>query len=314
MKKTLIVTAAIALIAAVCVAGCNAQTNSGKEENFTVTFVQSGQTDVIKTVKKGDSLTDIPDPVSKTGYTVTWNRTDFGGITENITVTAVETANEYTITYQPGNGTLDSMTQTVVYDSQYTLKTPTNNDSAYTFSCWVREDSTSVAQTGTWKIADNVTLTAQYNEPYTITFVQTGYDPIVKKVAMGGSLDNADIPQPNSKAGYTVVWDKTDFSNITESITVSAIETANEYTITYSLGDREGDSYANITETQQSVTYDSTFTLYIPECYGYKFVKWVKTGTDIQVQNGTWNIADNVPLTAVWEIDNNSDRWWSENN
>lgn len=310
MKKTFIAATAMAMLAAVCATGCEVVK---PKETFTVTFVQTGQTDVVKTVEKGATLTDIPAPKDKTGYTVTWNTTEFSNVSQNITVTAIETANEYTITYQPGNGTLDSLTQTVTYDAECTLKVPVNQDAAYTFTCWTRADNTSVAQTGTWKIAENVTLTAQYAEPYTVSFVQEGYETIVLKVAEGGSLAADAIPAPQAKEGYTVCWDRTEFENITQSVVVNAVATANEYTVTYRLGERAEDENATLPTTAQTVRYDDSATLCVPECYGYRFVGWVVEGTDTPVASGMWKIARNVTLTAIWEIDENSDRWWSEN-
>lgn len=68
------------------------------KEVFTVTFVQEGYDDIVKTVKYNDSLTDIPVPQEIEGYTVTWNKNDFTGIKENIVVNAVKTPNKYKVT------------------------------------------------------------------------------------------------------------------------------------------------------------------------------------------------------------------------
>lgn len=146
---------------------------------------------------------------------------------------------------------------------------------------------------------------------YKVTFVQLGQSNVIKEVRYGEEL--SDIPVPKDKIGYTVVWDITDFQGITSDIIVTAIETANEYTIIYSLGELAGDANAKIELTTQTVTFDSPYNLCTPSCYGYTFIKWVRTGTDIEVKNGIWSIAESESLTAVWEIDKNSDRWWSDN-
>ena len=71
--------------------------DSGEEETqlVKVTFKQNGQADIVKTLKKGEALTDIPTPASKTGYTVAWEPIDFTNITADVTVNAIETAKTY---------------------------------------------------------------------------------------------------------------------------------------------------------------------------------------------------------------------------
>lgn len=271
---------------------------------YTVTFKQDGYDDIVKTVEKGATLTDIPVPKDKVGYTVTWNVAEFVGVSENITVTTVETANNYTITYQPGDGTLDATTQTVTYDAEYTLKVPVHQDVTYTFTCWTRADNTSVAQKGTWKIAEDITLTAQYAEPYTVSFVQEGCETIVMKVAEGGSLASDAIPAPQAKEGYTITWEKTDFTNITQNVIVNAIQTANTYKITYSLG---ANTYATLPVETQEVQYDQNFTLQTPDYqgsaafYGWYLVDEDGKATDVKAENGKYIWAHDIRVIAKWQ-------------
>ncbi|MGN0822897.1 MAG: InlB B-repeat-containing protein [Candidatus Gallimonas sp.] len=306
--------AVLALAATIGLAACGEEETpppaEGEGKTYTVTFVQSGQEDVVKTVSEGGTLTDIPTPKDRTGYTVGWDVSDYSDVRADFTVHAVETPNDYTITYVADHGSLQSNTQTVTYDANYTLAVPTETGD-YTFSYWKRADGTGIAQKGVWKIAENVTLTAVYADPLTVTFIQTGCAPVVKTVVEGGTL--TDIPRPQAKTGYTVVWESADFTNITKSFTVNAMETPNNYTITYDLGTLANDRYATISSKTQTVTFDTTFNLYTPSCYGYTFVKWVITGTDTAVTNGTWDRDDHLPLTAVWEKDESSDRWaWTK--
>ena len=53
-----------------------------------VTFKQDGQMDIVKTLKQGETLTDIPMPISKMGYMVEWNTVDFINITEDMKINA----------------------------------------------------------------------------------------------------------------------------------------------------------------------------------------------------------------------------------
>ena len=119
MKKLLILLLALGLCttASACVfletdssenSSNTVTSGSATESSIKVTFRQSGCQDIVKTVKEGETLTDIPSPASKTGYTVAWDTLDFSNIFEDITVNAIETANEYTITYNLNGGTLET--------------------------------------------------------------------------------------------------------------------------------------------------------------------------------------------------------------
>ena len=92
--------------------------SSVAEQNVTVTFKQSGQANVTKTVEKGSNLTDIPSPKAKTGYTVDadWyadeactTKATFTNLQENLTVFAKMTANKYTVSYNANGGTVATL-------------------------------------------------------------------------------------------------------------------------------------------------------------------------------------------------------------
>lgn len=120
------------------------------EDEITVTFKQNGAADVVKVVKKGSTLTDIPTPATKIGYTIVWNRTDFTNITENIEVGVIETAKTYTITLDANGGTVTQSTVTVTYDQAYQLEVPVF--AGKEFTGWTYNDISEVATQGTWKI------------------------------------------------------------------------------------------------------------------------------------------------------------------
>jgi hypothetical protein len=137
----------------------------------TVTFKQDGKADIIKTIKKGGNLTDIPSPDNKTGYTVTWNRTDFTAIQTDITVTATYTVNTYTVLLNANNGTNFQSTFTVTYGTSYTLRAPTPQNDSYTFLYWTYNGQ-KVNSTGVWDIDEadgTIQLDAQW-ELYTSDF------------------------------------------------------------------------------------------------------------------------------------------------
>ncbi len=299
MKK--IITLLLAVLAVFCFASCGNPSQNPEPQpptQYTVTFVQSGCEPIQKTVNSGETLTDIPNPQPVTGYDVVWDTTDFTNITANKTVTATITAKTYTVTYNAEGGEVSNATQTVTYDANYTLLTPTKT--GFTFICW-KNGTTTIANTGTWQIADNVTLTAVWEEvvpgKVNVTFVQTGYEPIIKKVDIGGTLTDIPNPQPTSEVGYEIVWDRTDFTNITADITVNAVKSGKTYTVTFNANG------GSISSTTQQVKYGESYTLATPTHSNNEFEGWFIQGTNTKVElSGTWNISENVTLVAQWGV------------
>lgn len=314
-RKILIVSIiliAVILIVAIGLSRCGkTHQKDGQEENqekmYTVTFVQNGQSNVVREVEEGGTLTDIPEPQKRTGYTVAWEEKDLSNITRNIVVNAIETPNEYTVTYVTEEGTLERNKQTVTYDAAYELATPAAPD-MYTFAYWAQEDGTAIMQTGCWKIAADVTLTAKWSKPYTITFVQTGQRPITRQVPAGGTL--TDIPEPVAKTGYTVVWEEKEYTNITKSFTVNAVESANVYKIHYDLGALSKMENISGYIATQDVTFNESYNLISPSCNGYSFIKWVLKDSKTEFKNGIYTMTQDVYLTALWEIPEDSDGAW----
>lgn len=114
MKKLLLlILSAILSMSVFCTVGCSDGTPDNSsissetptEKTYTVTFKQDGQRDVVKTVEEGESLTDIPEPKAKVGYTVAWEVVDLTNIVEDIEVKAIETANTYVVSYDLNGAT-----------------------------------------------------------------------------------------------------------------------------------------------------------------------------------------------------------------
>ena len=83
--------------------------------------------------------------------------------------------------------------------------------------------------------------------------------------------------------------------NQTDNITLTPSWTANTYTITLDANEGTLDS------TTLDVTYDAAFTLPTPIRTGYTFNGWY-TSNSTKVEDGTWNYATNVSLTASWTV------------
>ncbi len=261
------------------------------EEYYRITFKQNGQEDVVKKLLKGETLTDVPTPKTRVGYDVGWNVTDFSQITEDTVVQAVETAKTYTVTFDAGAGTVSPTSQTVVYDSKPSaFPVPTREE--YDFVCWTYNGIT-VLDKSPWSIADDVTLLALWRmkDGVIITFMQDGCAPINKVLMRGETL--TDIPTPQQKTGYDVAWDVTDFSNITTHMTVMAMETPKQYTVSF-------DTAGGDALTALSVIYDSDYALPTPTRVGYEFKGWKRGASNIAL-SGKWKIDEEVTLTAEWQ-------------
>lgn len=121
------------------------------QKTFTVTFKQDGQADKTYDVKEGESFTEIPAVVEKTGYTVVWNADELAqlnNVSGNVVVNAVETAKTYTITLKAKGGSVSETTITVTYGQAYELPTPTFDDD-HIFQGWMYGE-TKVELTGVW--------------------------------------------------------------------------------------------------------------------------------------------------------------------
>lgn len=306
--KNKIITVVLTVLACVTFASCGVFVDSTSGSNsdssvtdtstVTITFKQEGKADIVKTLEKGDTLSDVPTPDSKTGYTVTWNRTDFTNIQSNITVTAQYSANTYTVTYEADGFAIDGTTTTLTYDALCTSLDMSLTKEDYTFLGWSYK-ATTYTQTSVWDVADNVTLTASWvgKDQAVITFTNTDGSTITKKVEKGATL--TDIPTPKAETGYTVAWNRTDFTNITENITVTAVKTAKQYTVT--LNPNGG----TLSTKSFTIKYGEAYSLKAPMHNGsYMFIAWTYLQQEIP-SNGVWNIDEEdgtIQLVAAWDL------------
>ncbi len=127
---------------------------------------------------------------------------------------------------------------------------------------------------------------------YTITFKQNNREDVVKEVVEGGTL--TDVPTPAPQTGYDVVWDTTDFTNITTNMTVNAVATAKTYTVTFD--PNEG----SVTPDDQQVKYDEAPAAFpVPTREGYDFIGWKYDGKIVQASD-IWKHDGDITLVAEW--------------
>lgn len=129
----------------------------------------------------------------------------------------------------------------------------------------------------------------------TVTFKQAGKADIVKTVEKFTAL--TDIPTPVEKKGYTIVWDKTDFRNITEDIVVTAIETIKVYTITFEA------NVGTTTQTTMTITYGDAYQLPQATSEDGAFKGWSYNGASVEME-GVWEMdieSNAIVLVAEWD-------------
>ena len=233
----------------------------------------------------------------------------FDNIQQGFEVYAKAAANTYTVTYNvPEDATVNGTQESFTYGKAYTLKTPVR--ALYSFAGWEMAGNKALATSGTWSIADNVQLTAKWTENYyTITFIHADGSTEAVKVENGKTLQKDALPGVKAQTGHTVVWEITDFSNITTNTNVNEKVTANQYTITYRLA--QGESIVG--ETVVTVTYGESFTLATPTNTDTNktFSHWQNVDTNKEFKAGTWTTVGNVTLEAKWNV--KSDDEWTKN-
>lgn len=293
-----------------------------KEEIVKVTFDANGgslaegvsNTNTYKANEKYDTL---PTP-TRTGYTFAgWYTAKDGGtkVTSetsvgdiDVTIYAHWTINQYTLTYDVGDGSLDNGQATSItldYGSKYGTLPNVTPKAGYNFVGWFSEKEDGSQVTADTTIgASNTTIYAQYKEivynPYTLTFDGNGGTPsetsrIVKEGSAIGSLPSA------SKTGYTFTgWYKEDGTSVLDTtimpssdLTIYAHWNVNSYTLKFVSDDN------TIKET--NVEYNAQLgDLPTPDAkLGYEFVGWFDN--DTQYTSGSTMPANDLTLIAKWK-------------
>ncbi len=120
-----------------------------------------------------------------------------------------------------------------------------------------------------------------------------------------------EVPKANAVTGYTISgWTQTveeeevDFVTATDKVqkatVLHSVHTANTYTVTL---DADG---GTVDKSTYTLTYDRSYSLNVPTKTGYTFEGWYYGSTrctyDDGDSNGLWKIANDVTLTAKWQI------------
>ena len=138
----------------------------------------------------------------------------------------------------------------------------------------------------------------QPEQTVSVTFRQGGYVDVVKTIPKGAEL--TDIPNPVQVKGYQTVWDRTDFSAVTEDTVVTAIMQPKQYSVRLELsGGTITKSSLPVENDTFVIEYKSDYELPQVEKEGCVFDGWYSDGLYIS-KKGVWEYTYVESLTARW--------------
>ncbi|MCL1874885.1 MAG: InlB B-repeat-containing protein [Synergistaceae bacterium] len=239
---------------------------------YTVVFMVDGVVFNSQKVEHGSAAVDPGIPV-KTGYTFnSWDKV-FSEITGDLTVNAIFSIINYTVTFADWNGEVLE-TQIVPYGSAAAAPADPARV-GHTFTGW---------DTDFKNIIGNLTVTAQYDiNKYTVIFMAAGGEFSRQIVEHGNAATDPGIPVME---GYTFKgWDMS-FLYITSDLTITAMFDINTYTVSF-IAD-------GIEINRQTVEHGKAATdPGAPTKEGYTFKSW-----DADFSNVTADLTAN----ALYEI------------
>lgn len=268
-----------------------------KDTEYKITFVQDGLDNIIKTVKQGDSLKDVPTPTAPRGYVASWDADNFDNIQGDMTVNAVYTLVEYKITYNLSGG-INNEANKASYTVNDRIELYDPSREGYDFDGWFTDSNfTNQITEIPLNTAQDITLYAKWSfllgKSLLVSFDSCGGTPI-DSIEVGYL---AHIMKPNDpvKDGYTFDgWylneEKWLFAAYTVSydITLTAKWKANSNTLVFDGNGAEQDGvYTMSAKTDESIELmKNIFTR-----PGYEFLGWSSSA------KGEVEYADNAPYT-----------------
>ena len=268
---------------------------------YTVTFDTSGGTTVASEKIEEDGCVTAPAAtVTREGYTfVGWDRDLSLPITEDTTITAQWSSNPYNVTYNANGGEVSDSYANVTYGSDYNLETPTRT--GYAFAGWYYEDE-KIATSGTWNIADNVTLKAEwtantdtaYKVEHYIEKLDGTYE--LKDIDnLSGTSDSQVSPNVKTYTGFTAPTTQIVTVLPDGTKVVKYYYTRNSYTATFVTN-------GGVDISSRLVKYEDTLSIVTVTRDGFTFGGWFsdeKLSTQVLTMP-----ADNISLYAYWTEEN----------
>lgn len=208
---------------------------------YTVTFMYNGEVYSTELVEEGSKIGNIPEPPARTGYTGKWYLGDEEftydtPITSDITVNAVYTAKTYTVTFtaEDANTAYSKSFEAAYGETVIAPDVPAKT--GYTGKWYIGDEEF----TSAYIITSDITVTAKYTvNTYTVTFVVDNKVLTSVKAEYNTSIKEY-VPAVPEKEGYRdgkwCLETDAEFDPamlITEDMTVTAVYTPMEFTVTY---------------------------------------------------------------------------------
>ena len=266
--------------------------------SYTVTFNSNGGSAIdSQNIIEGNYVIQPNNP-TKTGYTfVKWqlngNDYDFNtAVTGNITLTAVWTINQYTVTFN-SNGGSNVASQTINYNGKAT-KPADPTKTGYTFNEWQLNGNAYDFNT---PITRDITLVALWIiNKYVVRFtLDTGAIINTQNVEYGNKVTQ---PTNINYDGYIFTFKKEngeifDFDTIiTSDMNIIVESELKKYTVTFN-------SNGGSSVSSQTIDYNEKATRpNNPTKEGYTFKEWQLNGN---AYNFNTPVTSNMTLIAVWE-------------
>ena len=299
---------------------------------FTLSFTGSMDYDVNFHVNRGDSIgtihfTPVSVPsqssilsfsaVSGRNTRISYYDAELNNSRYSVNTNATHTVpalnpsnNNVTVTLNPGTGSDDEAQNVSAPVGSYTLpENPFTPKTNYTFLNWlVGEETKNPNDTITLTANNNITITAQWDAPVTVTLNPgEGSDDETQTFSLpvGGTYTLPNAPQP--KPNYTFLnWRVGNESkNPGDVITVNAntdITAAWNGPVTVTLNPGEG---SNGTARTDTLAMGSTYTLppantFAPKSDRYIFRAW-RVGDAERLPDQTITLSANIEITAQWD-------------
>ena len=269
-------------------------------------------TETTREVTYGQTYGTLPTP-TRPGYTFTgWTDpegneitgSDIVDITSDTTLTAKWLGAEYTITFDPDGGEIDTTSKKVRNEGTYgTLPTPTKP--GYTFTGWYDPDGNKIESTTTVNLTGDTTLIAGWEEAtYIITFDpgEGTVDETTREVTYGGTY--GELPTP-TRPGY--IFDgwygpdgnkiqETDTIDILADTTITAGWIGEEHTLIFDYNGGTGDIASKTIQNGQA--YGE-----LPEAtkVGHTFLGWFDDENNQVTKDTIANTTTNITVHAKYE-------------
>ncbi|MDD8049003.1 MAG: InlB B-repeat-containing protein [Thomasclavelia sp.] len=283
-----------------------------------------------KTVKYEDTISSPTNP-TETGWTFEgwYNNSTFvtehnfdDPITENMTIYAKWTQNEYTVIYNTAGGSTIANKTGVHFGDASLLPTTTPTREGYTFNGWKLGTTTITDATKYSDLVANdqvasVTLVAQWTQnDYTVHY-DLGYtgstNPEDKTVHFS---DTSLLPTAPTREGYTFDGWYVDNTKVTSSTKYSDLVTDDsvsettltgkwtpvDYKVTYEAPKADDSSDVPTQTTNNHIKDVITVSSDVPTREGWTFTGWtIKTPTTVTISDGKFTMpASDVVLEANW--------------